>query len=336
MSEELDRQLERLRNDYAQVTGTAFKYFYCPTLRVDEDVPLCLGHIVNRTLAETTRKTIVQRQDLDGFYGRVFEADFQDAVSLFGKSAHDIVFDPELRKKVQVDLFLDGEKVEWYEFKGRKASDHFGFVLTHGDQELRLVFKANPIDATTGKAKKCTFAVSADLRVAALVSLIKAAHLTQFRLLGYRYGCSEAAEYVGGQILGRFHAENRHKEVAEIRKAALDFFRPYGAMMRPLASTDGTFTGTVDDNQVFACIGRDKTMFATGVFIRATNQVNMVMLPSFTSSDAMPRYNEFLNNADDDFHVKVLNFERARNCWTTDKAEPVPIHWPKNHPTFQL
>jgi hypothetical protein len=144
---------------------------------------------------------------VDGFYGRVFETDFQDAISLFGKSAEDIVFDPDLRNKVQVELFLDGEKVEWYEFRGHKAPDHCGFVLTRGDQELPLVLKGNPISPSTGKPKKCHFAITGDFRIAALVSLIKAAHLTQFRLLGYRYGCSEGAAYVGREILGRFYLD---------------------------------------------------------------------------------------------------------------------------------
>jgi hypothetical protein len=96
------------------------------------------------------------------------------------------------------------------------------------------------------------------------------------------------------------------RDAAEIRKAALEFFWPYVATMRPLAATDGTFTGTVDDNQVFACIGKEKNMFATGVFIRAVGHVHMVILPSFTSSDALRQYNEFLSNSDENFDVKVL------------------------------
>jgi hypothetical protein len=198
-------------------------------------------------------------------------------------------------------------------------------------------FKGNPISPGTGKAKKCQFAITGDFRIAALVSLIKAAHLTQFRLLGYRYACSEGAAYVGREILGRFYLENRHKkDAAEVRKAALEFFRPYVAMMRPLAATDGTFTGTVDDNQVFACIGKEKNMFATGVFIRAVSQVHMVILPSFTSSDAVRQYNDFLNNSDEDFDVKVLVFDRDAKCWRTDNSAPVRIHWPKGHPSFHL
>jgi hypothetical protein len=111
-----------------------------------------------------------------------------------------------------------------------------------------LVLKGNPKSPSTGKPKKSHFAITGDFRIAALVSLIKAAHLTQFRILGYRYGCSEAAAYVGREILGHFYLENLHKKnAAEVRKAALEFFRPYVAMMRPLVATDGTFTGTVDE-----------------------------------------------------------------------------------------
>src|SRR5438105_4415316 len=123
---------------------------------------LFVSGTVNKTFPQTTRKTVIQRQDVDGFYGRVFERDFQDAVSLFGKSPADVFFDAELRNKVQIDLFLDGEKVEWYEFRGHKAPDHFVFVLTRGEQELPLVLKVDPMSPSTGKPKQCQFAISRD------------------------------------------------------------------------------------------------------------------------------------------------------------------------------
>ena len=63
-----------------------------------------------------------------------------------------------------------------------------------------------------------------DTRVAALVSLIKAAHLTLFWLLGYRYATSAAGLFVGRDILGQFYRSNAGRPKKEIRANAWSYF----------------------------------------------------------------------------------------------------------------
>ena len=54
--------------------------FLCPILQVEERAILCKGHIVPR--AVRGRTWLVQRKDVDNFYGRFVEADFIHGVRL--------------------------------------------------------------------------------------------------------------------------------------------------------------------------------------------------------------------------------------------------------------
>ena len=251
MSEELQRQLEVFREDYESVTGTPFKHFYCPTLRKDEETTLCEGHVVNQRLPGTTRKWVVQRQDVDGFFGDAFEQHFQDAVNVLEKKdIYDLLFDPVLRMRVPIEAFLDGQPVGWYVYQGGKADSHTLLPpLRRGNEELLLVVKAD-LRAHGAVKRKITFEVRADFRQVVLVSLLKAAHLTNFRLFRYRYALSKTGEYVGRDILGRFYLRHCGRKGGwdSVRKDALEYFKPYRTMACPVRETDGSFTGTVDDN----------------------------------------------------------------------------------------
>ena len=71
-------RLKALNQGFEQVVGNPFKHFYCPLLYCDDDTQLCKGHIVNAAFPGIGRQWVVQRADVDGFYGSCFEADFVD------------------------------------------------------------------------------------------------------------------------------------------------------------------------------------------------------------------------------------------------------------------
>jgi hypothetical protein len=329
MSEELQRQLEVFREDYASVTGTPFKHFYCPTLRKDEETPLCEGHVVNQPLSDTTRKWVVQRNT---WFACFAKQHFQDAVNVLEKKdIYDILFDPVLRTRVPIDAFLDGEPVGWYVYRDGKADSHTLLPpLRRGNEELVLVVKAD-LRAHGGATRKITFEVRADFRLVVLVSLLKAAHLTNFRLFRYKYALSKAGEYVGRDILGRFYLRHCDKKGSwdSVRKDALTFFKPYRTMVCPVRETDGSFTGTVDDNLIIACIRPGRQMFATGVFVRARSQRFMVIIPSFTSEQGVEDYNDFLTSDEEYFDTKLIWFDAQAHCLRTDASPHGRVHWPK-------
>jgi hypothetical protein len=55
--------------DYEAVVGNPFGHFYCPILLEDIPGELCMGHVINKSFANSSRKRVVQRKDVDGFFG---------------------------------------------------------------------------------------------------------------------------------------------------------------------------------------------------------------------------------------------------------------------------
>ena len=77
-------------------------------------------------------------------------------------------------------------------------------VETPSGKEVKLILKMHPADLQAAASKKWRIAIERDYRLPALVSMIKAAYLTLFSMLGYRYALSAAGLEVGHSILGRF------------------------------------------------------------------------------------------------------------------------------------
>ena len=192
MSDSLNRCLARLRNDYARVTGTAFKHFFCPILWTDANAKLCMGHVVNKAYCG---KKIVQRKDVDGFYGSIAEANFQDFLRCRGKSFKETISDPNLSKAIQ--LTVEGKKVDYYLDVGQRVPRHHTRVQIEGldGDAVTVVVKMPPKDAAA--IQNAAFGIAWDCMAPALASLIKAAHLTMFYLMGYRYAFSAASQYLG-------------------------------------------------------------------------------------------------------------------------------------------
>ena len=65
MKPRLKSKLEKLRDEYAQLTGQPFVNFYCPILYKDEDMPVCEAHIVNKAFRNSSRAWTVQRSDVE-------------------------------------------------------------------------------------------------------------------------------------------------------------------------------------------------------------------------------------------------------------------------------
>jgi len=67
-------ELQRLNADYTRVTGKPVRHFVCPiTLEDDPNSELCDGHILNAAIRKASRKTVIQRKDVDGYFGTTLE-----------------------------------------------------------------------------------------------------------------------------------------------------------------------------------------------------------------------------------------------------------------------
>lgn len=336
MLHEINAILDQLRSDFVKVSGKPFKYFFCPILWADEDTELCMGHIVNKAFQDSAGTCIVQRKDVDGFYGSVVEADFEILVASKNKSLDEIILDPTLNKKIHPQITVDGKECKHYTFKGHKPSNHTRVQMQRNDgAAVEFVLQKSPAEVATIEKEKWEFVVERDYRIPAIASLIKSAHLTLFHIFGYRYALSAAGEHIGRHILGTFYCQNKGKSAKDVRKAADAYFCQFANIVRPVNLVGNTsIRGTIEDNKVFACYGSSGKPFAIGVFVRTNKHLHCVLVPEFVHLDEVRTYLDFLTNSNERLATKLCRYDRTREVWETSKEEPTHILWPKRDKNF--
>ena len=187
MDQEVQHKLEMLRSDYREVTEKSFSHFYCPILFQDQDAELCRAHIVNLAFPDSCKKWTVQRADVDSFYGSAFESDFVD-FQYSSKHLTDDAITRLLSKKLRPTVYIGEKKVNHFIASGPVPAHYTELHVNGPDGPVRLGLKIRP-DETLSTAE-WRIAIEKDVRLAALVSMLKAAHLTLFEMLGYRYALS--------------------------------------------------------------------------------------------------------------------------------------------------
>lgn len=234
--EDVELALPKLRDDYQSVEGKPFQHFFCPILLKDDYVPLCMGHIVNEAIPNSYRGRIVQRDDVDNYYGSRFEADFTSLAQARSMTPIDILVDPEMSKKIKPKVLLQGIPCEHYEDRGDEVpKNHARLTVNIPDKKrLNWVLKTTPEQLDALDQRDFELALGDDYRISGFVSLLKAAYLSLVKILGYSYALSGAGIEVGHGMLGRFYRENKTKGRREARRAACDYFRPYVNLMRPI------------------------------------------------------------------------------------------------------
>jgi hypothetical protein len=330
----IEKRLESLRQDYQSVEGKFFNHFFCPILFKDEPAELCMGHIINRQIADSSRRCVVQRKDVDSFFGKTFECDFVTLAQASTKNVHDVVFDPKLNKKLKPKIFAGDEQCDYHAARGHQAADQTGVVLEHKDGKLWDIVLHKAPDEVVQPGKKWSVVVDHDCRVQAVASLIKAAHLTLFDMLGYRYALSAGGFEVGYNILGGFYREFCDKSTAEAKRAAADYFKKYIHMVRPVASWTGAPPlGTIEDRRLSVCFGTSKRAFAYIVSVKVGAQIHGVLMPAYDNAESAVTYLDFLSNDKDILNANTCIFDPKENCWHGTDI-PVEIHWTKKGVDF--
>jgi hypothetical protein len=205
------RELESLRDSFTSEMGSPFQHFFCPTLWVDEPAELCRGHIVNDAFGHSSQVHVLQRKDVDNFYGSMVENDVVNLVRYRGKSLADCFVDPVLQKAFRPELRVDGEICNFYLQKKNVAPGHTPLEVELDDgSRTALVIARPPEEVLRFETAKMQLVVDRDFSMPAVAALIKAAHLTLFKLFGYHYGLSPASRFVGYDVLGGFFRQYRH------------------------------------------------------------------------------------------------------------------------------
>ena len=243
----LGTNLEELRQDFESVRGKPFKYFYCPILHVDEDVPLTKGHIIPESMGG--RSKVLQRRDVDNGFGSFFEAEAADAIvhGLDGDPL-DIVFrgDPDALKEIgrrfKLRARFDGMDRPVDILHRKKGEEVEFFASTEG-----LTEAIGRVEST--ESLKGSLAVELDARSSILATSLRTSHLCWFQKCGYRYVFSNEGMFVAW-VLRSFYSKfiqprsgpNRRKRgslVSErVKKEVDDYCFQFANFIRPLPPSE--------------------------------------------------------------------------------------------------
>lgn len=69
-------ELDAIRADFKGFHGRDFRHFICPITLRDEPCELMDGHILNEAFVTARRMTVIQRKDVDNYFGSSIERDF--------------------------------------------------------------------------------------------------------------------------------------------------------------------------------------------------------------------------------------------------------------------
>jgi hypothetical protein len=325
VQDSLKNKLERLRTDFSAVVGRPFSSFYCPILFKDEDVELCEAHIINKAFRNSPKNWTVQRRDVDHFYGAHFESDFVDIQYVGRLSPDQMVVDKHTASKFQPQIYCEGGRIDHYPARGPVPKDHSRLTLETDIGTVNLGLKISTDRAMSLPLDSWQIVVEKDLRLAALVTLIKSAYLTLFELLGYRYALSASGRFVGNTILGEFFDKTRSLSRQGVLAEAPAHFREFKNLVRPVLRS-GAFDCTVRDRRLMICETSQQVPWAFGVFVRVDDRVNTVLLPILESAESAGRFAEFLKSRECRIHSRFTIFESER---FSASPETATLLWPE-------
>jgi hypothetical protein len=331
MQADAKSKLERLRSDYEQLKGRPFTYFYCPILFRDEQTDLCRAHIINRAFRDSPRAWTIQRSDVDSFYGSNFEADFITIqYRTENWSPSEVIVDSALSKRFSPKILIDKIPVEHFVAQGVVPKDYTEVEIESSGRSVQLGLKMHPRDFIVALDKDWEIEINLDVRLPAIVSLIKAAHLSLFEMLGYQYALSAGGYFIGRQILGEFFLQNdKNKHKSEIVESALSFFDEFKHMVRPVQSLPFDAQGTITDNLLLLCEESRGAFWAFIVLVRTSCQLHAVMVPIFDQPSAASRFMGFLKTDHESIEAKLCRFNQQQDRWEIHK-KAFTLTWPKS------
>lgn len=327
MNEFVTTELEKLNQDFAGIVGRRFEHFFCPILYRDEQTELCKAHIINEAFRDSTRESTVQRVDVDSFYGSRFEADFVDMARFKNLSMTTILADPSLSRRFNATILHDDIPVAHF-YTTRELPEQFsGLQLCDLDPSFTLGIKMQPSELIAAAGDHWEIEVSRDVRLPMLVSTIKSAHLSMFRMVGYQYALRAAGHFIGRSILGEFFIQNNDRRKKDLSDRALHFFFEFVHMVRPLTHINIDVQGTVTDRMLFLCMGGSGVAWAFIVFVKTGEQIHAVMIPTFHGPEQIETFLGFLKNDNSSIQVTTGRFEGDK--WEVAK-NTTSMNWPKD------
>lgn len=325
MNQELLKILASLQADFTAETGRPFKHFFCPILYRDEETELCKGHIVNKAFKQRSGRTTVQRKDVDNFFGRTFESRFVQIRHRGKRRLEDFITDKDLARHFSPTFLVDDQPIPHFLPKGPVPTSFSEVALLTPQGDRRLALKIAPSELMEGQGAKLTFSIRGDLRLSAVGTLLKAAHLTLFDLLGYRYVFTPGGHFLGREALGEFFLSNRDLDIDVALSNALVHFRQFIGMVRPLEKLPKGLQGTLRDRRVLVCRVGAGLYWALIVFIRTGASMHAVLTPIFDHPEGAATYLERLSLPSHHLTVHLAAYENG--TWQVD-TRSFEMFWP--------
>ena len=322
MNAALKTHVARLNADYTDVSGAPFHHFFCPILYQDEDTELCRAHVINKSFRDSDRSWTVQRADVDTFYGSRFEAEFIAIQEKDRHRADEVLADTVLARQLRPRLILGGADVEYYHPRGDIPPEHSMVEVATQAHEVQLAVKRPPEtiqDGLTGLVQ-----IEKSIPLEALVSLLKAAHLTLFHLLGYRYALSDGGYFLGKTVLGDFFLQNRKRERDDILKSAWTHFKQFANMVRPVLSRPFFPQGTLTDHLLYFCVTGNRP-WAFLIFVKTESHLSAVMVPVMDGAETTLRFTEFLERPCSALDIRLARWKGE--AWEVSPKSETAI-WP--------
>ena len=305
--------LAKLKEDYRAVSGGPSDHFFCPILHVDEDVPLIRAHVINKAFPNSDRSWTVQRKDVDNFFGSRFEADFLAIDKKVGRSPIELLADKDLRRLFKPRPLLDGKEVKSYAYQPflTVPEQFLEATLSAEGRSVREVFKPTPSQRQAAQDGRVEIEVDKDVRIHALVSLLKAAHLTLFHLMGYQYALSLGGRLLGKDLLGDLFFKARQLKPADTVEMAVQHFRPFHNMVQVVLPGTTPFEGTVTDRLANAILDGSR-IWALQVFVRTGEHMYLVMAPILDHPDSVARFRKFLSAEESALECRSIRLNRSQ------------------------
>ena len=327
MNANIRKRLEQLRADYQSVSGRPWHFFYCPILHKDEETELCAGHVINRASEDADRSWTVQRKDVDNYYGTLFEGDFLALEQKVDLQVDEILTDRKLSRQFNPKIVIGGQAVDHYTPQGDIPEQHSELFVDSPDGLVRLALKISPEKMESVPGGRIQVIVDKDVRLPALASCLKSAHLTLFHLLGYRYALSYGGYFLGKVILGDFLLKTRGMERLSALEEAIVHFKKYQSLFRPVIELSFDSEGTLTDNTLLLCIS-DNRFWAFIVLIQTGTQSHGVLVPILEDAESAARFHRFLESPFTALAVKFARWDRDREIWEMSSQTQM-IEWPQ-------
>ena len=333
MNTHIRKRLEQLKADFESVSDRPWRFFYCPILHRDEETELCAGHIINQALEDADRSWTVQRKDVDNHYGTLFEGDFMALEQNVALQVKEILADRKLARQFNPKIVIDGQSVDYYRPQGAVPKQHSELYIDSPDGFERLALKISPAEMENVPGGKIQVAVDKDVRLPAIASCLKSAHLTLFHLLGYQYALSYGGYTLGKKILGDFFLKTRGMARVKALEEAKLHFKKYQSLVRPVVQLFLDSSGTLTDNTLFLCV-KGNRYWAFVVLVQTGTQSHGVLVPILDDAESPVRFHRFLESPFPTLEVKIGRMTKE-GVWEVH-PETKLLAWPPadlNEPT---